>query len=193
MSRTISNPYINTILTVPINLHPYQMNNNIYSSLKGNLETKLLDKCYKDYGYVCKIIEILKYEDGIIEAENVESSARFMVEFSCKLCLPNKGTTIVATVDNINQSIITAVNGPIIVIIANDRINGNVFFKDNNNNIRYDKDKKSVMLKPGDHIKVTITGTRFYHGNPGISAIGILEGIPTENEVKDFFIVQYKE
>lgn len=188
----MANPYSNTILRAPVLLHPRQMNNNIYINLKKNLENQLLDKCYKNYGYICKIIKIVKHDDGRIEAENVEASARFNVEFSCKLCLPVENTTIVATIENINPLLITAINGPITIVITNDRINNNIFFKDNNNNVRYEKEKKSLLLKKGDHIKVTILSIQFYHGHQGISAIGFLEGIPTDKEVEDSYVNQYK-
>ena len=81
----MTSPYINTKLSASILLHPYQMDNKIYINLKKNLEKKLIGKCFSNYGYVVKIIKILSYKDGIIEAENTESSALFDLEFSCKL------------------------------------------------------------------------------------------------------------
>ena len=92
------------------------------------------------------LLEILDYKDGIIEAENTESSALFDLDFSCKICSPLKNTQIICEIDSVNKLLITAINGPILVIITNDRINNNVFFKDNNNNIRYKKENESQIL-----------------------------------------------
>ncbi len=56
------------------------MNNKIYINLKNNLQ-EISGKCFSKYGFIVKIIEILKYSDGVIEAENIESSALFDLEF----------------------------------------------------------------------------------------------------------------
>lgn len=189
----MSGPYINTKLTTSVLLHPYQMDNKIYLHLKKNLEKKLLGRCFSKYGYVVKIIKILNYKDGIIEAENTEASALFDLEFSCKICAPLRNTTIICQVDKVNKLLVTATNGPILVVITNDRINSETFFKDKNNNIRYKKENTSEVLQSNDFIKVTLQTIQFYDGDEKIKAIGFIEEMASEEEMKNFYADQYKE
>lgn len=189
----MSSPYINTKLTTSVLLHPYQMDNKIYLHLKKNLENKIVGRCFSKYGYIVKIIKIIKYKDGLIEAENTESSALFDLEFSCKICAPLKNMTIICQIDKVNKLLITAVNGPILVVITNDRINNEVFFKDKNNNIRYTSGETSNILQPNDFIKVTLQTIQFYDGDEKIKAIGFIEGMASEEEMKSFYADQYKE
>lgn len=189
----MTSPYINTKLTTSVLLHPYQMDNKIYLHLKKNLEKKLLGRCFSRYGYVVKIIKILSYKDGIIEAENTEASALFDLEFSCKICAPLRNTTIICQVDKVNKLLVTATNGPILVVITNDRINSETFFKDKNNNIRYKKGSTSEVLQSNDFIKVTLQTIQFYDGDEKIKAIGFIEGMASEEETKSFYADQYKE
>jgi DNA-directed RNA polymerase subunit E'/Rpb7 len=168
------------------------MDNKIYINLKNNLQ-KLTGKCFSKYGYIVKIIEILDYKDGIIEAENTESSALFDLDFSCRICAPLRNTQIICEVERVNKLLITARNGPILVIITNDRTNTNIFFKDNNNNIRYKKDGKSDILQPHDFIKVTLVTIHFNDGDENIKVIGFLDDIASEEEKKFYYKDLYTE
>lgn len=142
----MTSPYINTKIYSSVILFPHQMNNKVYINLKQNLERKIVGRCLLNYGFVVKVIEILSYKDGVIEAENTDASALFDVVFSCRLCIPLKNTQIVCQIERVNKLLITAINGPILVIVTNNRINDKVFFKDNNNNIRYKKKRVLVYL-----------------------------------------------
>lgn len=187
----MSSPYINTKLSTSIILHPYQMDNNIYINLKKNLERKLVGKCYKQYGYVEKVIEIMNYDniknEGIIEAENVESSALYDLQFSCRLCRPLPQTQIICEISRVNKLLLTAVNGPILIIITYDRINNNVFFKDNNENIRYKKGNKSYILAPHDFVKINIQTVILQDKEEKIKAMGFMFDIATEEEKKTYY------
>lgn len=189
----MTSPYINTKLKHTVALHPYQMDNKIYINLKKNLENHLVGKCFTKYGYVMKIIEILSYKDGIIEAEDFESSAKFDIEFSCRLCFPTKNMQIICEIDRLNKLMMTAKNGPILAIITNDRINGEFFYKDNNNNIRYKKDNQTKLLEEQDFIKVTIQSIKFLDGDSVIKVIGFLDDIATDEEKSKYYSDQYKD
>jgi DNA-directed RNA polymerase subunit E'/Rpb7 len=189
----MTSPYINTKLYTSVILHPYQMNNKIYINLKKNLENKVAGKCFLKYGYINKVIEIVGYNDGIIEAENTESSALYDVEFSCKLCAPLKNMKIICQIERINKLLITAINGPILIIITSERINDKIFFKDNNNNIRYKHESQSLMLKPQDFIKVTLQTIKFDDGDVKIKAIGFIDDIATSEEKEKYYNDQYKD
>jgi len=187
----MTSPYVNTKMHASVMLHPYQMDNKIYINLKKNLENQVNGKCFSKYGYIVKVIEILNYKDGIVEAENTESSALFDLEFSCRICAPLINTQIICEIDRVNKLLITAKNGPMLVVITNDRLNNAIFFKDNNNNIRYKKDGLSKMLESQDFIKVTLQRVQFYDGDEKIKAIGFIDDIASEDDKKNYYISQY--
>ena len=128
----MNNPFIDTMLYATVALHPSQLNNNIYSNLKQNLIEKYERRCYKDYGYICKIYEIIKRDNGILIPEDLNSSAIFKVKFSCRLCHPLENTQIICKVNQTTDLFISLVSEPIHIIVTtdSDRINSSVFYKD---------------------------------------------------------------
>lgn len=189
----MSSPYINTELYTHISLQPNQMDNKLYINLKKNLENKVLKKCYKDKGYIMEVYKILDYNDGIIEAENPSGSAIFDVKFSCRLCIPLKGKQIICKTNGVNRALITASNGPILLIITSERINSDIFFPDKNNNLRYKKDDTSQILETNVFIKVTILSTTFNNNDNKIKAIGFLNDIATEAEIESYYNDLYND
>lgn len=183
----MSSPYINTKLYTHVSLLPNQMDNKLYINLKTNLEKKISNKCFRDKGYLMDVYKILEYKDGIIEAENPSGSAIFDVTFSCRLCIPLKGKQLVCKVDRVNKLLITVTNGPILIIVTNERINDKIFFTDNNNNLRYRKDKTSSILEPGEFVKVTIINTTFNNGDDKIKAIGFIDDMANDDEIKEYY------
>ena len=184
-----NSPYITTELTTSISLEPSQMNNNIYKNLKSNLINRFLGKCFKDYGYITKIYDISKYSDGYVIAENPKSAARFHVIFNCKLCFPLLNKQIICKIDRANRQIMRLNNGPISVLVTSkDRINKNIFFIDQKTgNLIAKKGDKSVPVSIGDYVKVTIESRQFNDQDTMIMAMGFLEDIATEAEVKESY------
>ncbi len=190
----ITNPYFTTKLSTTVILHPHQMNEKIYLNLKKNLEEKTVNKCFNKYGFIIKVIEILKYGDAVIEAENVDSSAIFSLDFSCKICLPMKNMQIICQINKFNKLLMIGINGPITVVITNNRINENVFFKDNNNNIRYkNKNGESKLLAAQDFIKVIIQTVKFFDGDEKMTCIGFLNDIASDKEIEENYANMYKD
>ncbi len=184
----VKNPYIDTILDNDIMLHPNQMNNQIYLNLKNNLINKLKGKCYRDYGYIVTIYKILHYENGYISADNNLCAAKYKIKFSCRLCIPIKNQEIICKIDRMTKKLISVVNGPITIIITDNRINKDIFFVDLNSNFRYKniEASKSELLKPGMYVKILITSLAFHHTDENIKALGILMNIATKDEMKMF-------
>jgi DNA-directed RNA polymerase subunit E'/Rpb7 len=87
------------------------------------------------YGYISKIYKIEERHGGEIIAEDPTASATFKLKFSCKLCRPLKGTTIVCEVVSINKTIIGLRNGPIHMIITEGNINLDNFVYDEKQNV----------------------------------------------------------
>jgi len=189
----MSSPYINTKISTIATLSPAQMDNNLYNHLKENLVTKLEGHCYRDYGYIVKIYEITERRNGVIVAENPMAAASFDIKFSCRVCNPLKKKQIVCKVEKINKLLASLVNGPIRVIVTMDRINKNVFFIDQNRNLRYRNEDKSNELKAGEFVKVTILSKTFNDMDTYIMALGYLENIATDEEIKNFYSEEYDQ
>jgi DNA-directed RNA polymerase subunit E'/Rpb7 len=183
----MSSPYINTKLYTNVSLLPNQMENKLYLNLKKNLERKVDKKCFRDKGFLMDVYKILEYKDGIIEAENPSGSAVFDVSFSCRVCIPRNRTQIICKINRVNKILLTAVNGPILVVVTKERINDKIFFTDNNNNFRYRSGESSKILKTGEFVKLTILSTIFNHGDDKIKAIGFINDIATEKEKENYF------
>lgn len=183
-------PYITTVLTTTIMLFPRQLDNSIYIHLKDNLIEKLEGKCYRNYGYISKVYQIINYSQGTIVPENPMAGVTFDVKFSCRLCNPLKSTEIICKIEKMKGMMINAINGPITVFISIDeRINNQSFYYDQmSNRLIYKKnDKESIEITQGSYIKVIIEQKKFYDANSIIYAMGKLNSIPTEQEIKEHF------
>jgi len=189
----IFSPYINTKLYTNVILYPNQMNNDIYKNLKDNLIKSIENKCFIDYGYIMKVYELLDYENGCIKAENTSASCTYDVIFSCRLCRPIKNKIIICEVERVNKVLIRLVNGPMFVIITNDRINDKEFFRDSYRNIRYKKDNSTIILNKGDFVKVSIIQYTFNNGDDNIVAIGYLESIANDENIKQYYKDEYSD
>jgi DNA-directed RNA polymerase subunit E'/Rpb7 len=187
----MSSPYINTELYANVSLVALQMENRTNLNLKNNLVKSLEKKCYKNYGYIMEIYKIIKKNDGYISAEDMSSSANFDLTFSCRLCVPMSGTEIICQVNRVNKMLITVMNGPILIIITNDKINNKVFFIDNNNNLKYRNGDKSESLNQNEFVKVTITSVIFNNGDDKIKAIGFLNDVANEKETEQYYTDLY--
>jgi len=186
----MSSPYINTRLYSKVTIVPNQMNNDIYSHMKSNLIKKLEGKCYRNYGFITKIYEILDRSDGIMEPENPMSSAVYKVKFSCRLCMPLKDKYIICKVERTIPMLTSLSNGPIRIIVTNDRIN-----KDN-----FMIGKAGILVKtvsgnrsldPGDHVKVRIDSRKFNDSDTIIMCMGVLESMATVEESTHFSSDEY--
>lgn len=177
-------PYFNTFLYTNISLHPSQMDNDIYKHLKNNLITKLQNKCYMHYGYISKIYKIEEIHGGEIIAEDPTASALYKVKFSCKLCKPLKGTTIVCEVISINKTIIGLRNGPVFMIITEGNINMDNFVYDEKKNVwlAYAQNGKGTVIVNGTYVKAKLIDTKIENNSDRILALGTLESIATKKE-----------
>jgi DNA-directed RNA polymerase subunit E'/Rpb7 len=180
-SSVLHSPYINTTLVCPVMLQPTQMDNKLYLHLKTNLVNKLVGKCYLNYGHIIKIYKIDEISDGIIEAEDSACSAKIIVKFSCKLCLPAKNKEIICKIDRMNKALISGINGPIKAIITPDKINKEKFFTDTDRNIRIKSN--SEILLPNIYIKVLIFSSTFSNYDTDIISIAYLQDIATQDEI----------
>ena len=188
-STLLHSPYIETSLRCPIMLNPTQMDNKLELYLKANLNNYTKGRCFLNYGFVVKINKIEETSDGRIEEEDSSCSAKFIVKFSCRLCLPAKNKEIICKIDRMNKVLLSAINGPIKAIITPDKINEENFFIDTDRNIRIKN--TSTIIEPEMYIKVLILQSTFSHYDTNIIAISFLQNIATEQEIMMFDKEQY--
>ena len=181
-SSMLHSPYIDTTIVCPIMLFPNQMDNKMYLHLKTNLNNKLVNKCYMNYGHISKIYKIDEVSESMIEAEDPTCSAKMVVKFSCRLCLPIKNRELICKIDRMNKALISAINGPIKAIITPDKINKDKFFTDVNRNIRIKENSEVVV--PNIYIKVLVLSSSFSNYDTDILTIGFLQDIATSEEVE---------
>ncbi len=180
--KTPQSPYINTTLVSNVMLNPNQMDNKFYLHLKSNLNNKLVGKCYRNYGFVTHIYKLEEISEGIIEAEDPSCSAKIVVKFSCRLCFPPKNKYIICKIDRMNKALISAINGPIKVIITQDKINKENFSSDADRNIRIKKGYEN--LAPDMIVKILILSSTFGDYDTSILSIGYLQDLATPDEIK---------
>lgn len=189
----LANPYINTTLVTVINLNPKQMNNKIYKNIKENLIKKIEGKCFKDFGFISKIYNIVEYKGGEIIAENPNASATFSVKFGCKLCNPLKGTAIIFKIDQIvNEMYLSAKNGPIttyIKLTSHENI-----YKDTKTNIlMFSNNNKTSAIDVGKYIIVIIESKMFSNMGETIVTTGFIDRMATDEEINISFEHEYNK
>ncbi len=185
--------YINTQLNESVTLHPSLLNNELYLNLKNKLIEDYEDKCIRNYGYITKIYEICNYKNCIIQTNNPLCSATFKIKYNCRLCVPLKNKIIVCEVVSMNKHLITLKNGPLKVVVTLNRINTDIFEKDNSNNIIFKYKNGVKQLLKGDFVKIRIVTVLFNHGDKCIKSIGFMDSTANEKEIEHYLKSQYNK
>jgi DNA-directed RNA polymerase subunit E'/Rpb7 len=188
----MNNPFIDTMLYTTVVLHPSQLNNEIYNNLKSNLTKNLEKRCYKKYGYISKIYEILERDNGIIIPEDITSSVLFKIKFSCRLCHPLENTKIICKVNQTTDIFISLVRDPIHVIVTTDedRINKEIFYKDPHEKKLRIKETNE-LLQPGTFVIATILTKSFTDKDKKIIALGRLDSIASDKDIEKYYTDEY--
>lgn len=188
----MTSPYINTKLYSEVTLAPNQMNNDLYSHLKTNLIKRYEGKCFRHYGFITKIYEIIDRKGGMIDSESPMASAMFECKFSCRLCIPLKMKYIICKIAQTTQAVTSASNGPIKVILTNDRINPEKFIVGRTGILIKAQGTTGIrQLMTGDHVKIKIDSRKFNNGDTIIMCMGVLDSMAKENEIAEFEADEY--
>ena len=180
-----TSPYINTILESRITLYSNQIDNDMDKHLKTNLEKRLKNKCYKNFGYIMNIYKLVSKDGGLIEAENPNASVVFNVKFACRICIPVVSRHIIFQIESTRAELTAAINGPIRIILTRDRINANKFVF--NNNGLYVKVLNGMKpLIKGDFVKIKIEQQKFNNNDTVVLCMGFLEDMATEEEIEGY-------
>lgn len=184
------NPFVDTMLYTTVVLHPSQLNNNIYMNIKQNLVKTLEKKCYKKYGFINKVYEIIERGEGTILPEDPTSSVAFKIKFSCNLCHPLEQTQIICRVVSANDVLISLNREPIMMFVSQSKFNNDVFYLDPM--IKKLRIKKTGdILNPNDFVKATILTKTINDKDRKIIAMCQLDDIATEEEIQTFYDSEY--
>jgi len=183
----MNTPYFNTYLSSNISLHSSQMKNGASKFLKENLIKRMQGKCYKKFGHITKIYNIVDKKRGIIIPEDSTSSALYEVKFGCKLCKPIDGTIIICEIIKMMKSIILLKNGPIDIVIFEGKghINETNFVYDDKRNTYLAKinQDKGIPVKIGTYVQVKVISTQIEDRSSKLIVIGTLERLATQDEI----------
>ena len=177
----LHNIFIDLKLHDIIDLHPWQLNNELYLNLKKNLKKKVEKKCV-DAGYICNINNIESY-NGYIVPENLSGDVTFKVTYNAKVCVPLQGYQIIMKVEEIIKHAIMVSNGPIAGIVRFTDTNNNIFFTNDSNELINKKTNKPLII--GDHVRVTIKSKRSFIGESNIGILGFINDYATDDEIKN--------
>lgn len=178
-------PYVNKVLSTSVMIEPIQLSNKIEWHLKNNLKKLHEKKIFKNYGYINKIHKIEAYTKPIVEAENFSCSAITKVKFSFEMCVPTVNKFIICKVNQVVKELIRCSNGSILSFITPDRINTDVFYKDQNRNFRI-KDEENSFLTENMFVKIFVLANKI-NFKEQIIAIGRLDNMATDDEITKYY------
>ena len=175
-------PYKNTTQFTKIQIKPHQMNSDIQNIMKLVLRKKVEKRCNKN-GFIDEVYRIENFDEDDLRAENLSGCANFYVSYHCRLCLPIEESIIIAQVKAINQELILAINGPIMIFIPKDNIDTKVWdISDKFLNL-----KQKSNLRLNNYIKVEIVNKRINQGDHQIKVIGRLLNFASDDEVNEYY------
>ena len=175
-------PYKNSTQYTKIQIKPHMMNSDIQNSMKLELRTKVEKKCNK-YGFIDEVHRIESYEEDELRPENLSGCASYFINYHCRLCIPIENSIIIAQVKAINQELLLANNGPIMIFIPKDNVDTHTW--DVTDKFLNKKDKSN--LKINNFIKIEVINKRINQGDHQIKVIGKILDYATEDEVSKYF------
>jgi DNA-directed RNA polymerase subunit E'/Rpb7 len=174
--------YRNEIQKACIDLEAFHLNNEILINMINILKRNQEKKCNKN-GYIDKIYKIISYSDGKLLPENLNGSVRYIVEYSCKICIPIENTILIAQVKSISQEVIICITGPIIIFVPKEKVDPIIWNVHDN----YTNNKSKTKLMNTNLVKIQITDKRINKNDHEIKAIGQLLDFPTQKEIDEYY------
>lgn len=190
MLRAID-PYINIEIETELRITPDKLNNDLYINLKKKCEEKLLNRSYKEYGYITHIYELIKYQ-GFVKAEELHGVASFKVHVSCRVCAIYKGAIIICSIQKMTESLIFAKNGPITMVIVKENMDATKFIVDaTTGTIKY-KTKSGSLIELKNEMRINVTVLSRMYNVTNVFCYGYLNKVADRNE-GDLFNKNVKE
>ncbi len=188
----VVSPYRNIKQYTRVSIEPYYMNSDIKNNIKTVLKKKVEKKCNKN-GFIDEVYRILEFSDGFMPAENLNGNAIINITYHCKICIPIENTIIIGNIKVINNELVVAINGPIMIFIPKEQVDSNIWEVLDKYINKKTKDKLSV----GNYVKIQIIEKRINQNDSQIKVIGKLLDIATDDEVAKYFgskiVIEKKE
>lgn len=181
MQLTTAYKYI--VETDIIQIKPYHMNSDIINNMLKILKNKVEKKCNEN-GYIETAYKIISYSDGEMAPENLNGSANYQLTYDCKIYMPIEDSILIGLVRIINQDLIIAINGPILIFILKNNIDTTIWNILNN----YENINTKQKLAVGDHIKIHILDKRVNKNDVQIKVLGEMLDYATLEEIETYFI-----
>ena len=181
MSLLVS-PYKNITQYSKIQVKPNQMNSDIKNIIKMTLRKKVEKKCNKN-GFIDEVYRIEGSEAMDMEPENLSGCCNFKVSFHCRMCIPVEKTELVVQIKNLNQVLILAVNGPIMIFIPKENIDLDIW--DIYDNFLHKKSNE--VLTVNSFVKIEVVKARINQQDYQIKVIGRLLDFATKEEVNSYY------
>jgi DNA-directed RNA polymerase subunit E'/Rpb7 len=178
-------PYKNIEQTTKIVVEPYQLNSDIRNNIKINLKKKLEKKCNTN-GFIDEIYYYKIKNDGFgkILAETLNGNVLYDIIYTCRICIPIINSVIIAQIKIINQEIIGAIHGPMVIIIPPDQVDQTIW--NINENFKHNN-KSNTKLKLEDFVCIKIIQPRINLNDTKINVIGKLLDFAIEEDVEKYF------
>ena len=175
-------PYKDVTQYTKIQIKPHMMNSDIQNIMKLVLRKKVEKRCNKN-GFIDEVHRIEHFKAEDMRPENLSGAVNFDISYHCRLCIPIENTFIIAQVKAINQELILAQNGPVMIFIPKDNIDQTVWdVTDKFMNIR-----EKTNLKVNNYIKVEVINKRINQGDHQIKIIGQLLDMANDEEIEKYY------
>lgn len=173
MSDDISDIYYTLNIPSKLEIEPFLLNNkNIYNTIKTKT-IELYEKKCCPYGYIDTIYKIIDYTNSKIVSENLNGNISYDIIYTARVCNPKINSLIECKIININKTLISCKNGPIIIIINSENIN-KTNFKINSNNQIIDSDT-TLELQISNTVLIKILSSDYHDKDSSIFVYGFLE------------------
>tara|TARA_B100001093_G_C26449830_1_gene851793 strand:- start:85 stop:678 length:594 start_codon:yes stop_codon:yes gene_type:complete len=175
-------PYKNISQYTKIQMKPHMLNSDIQNIMKLVLRKKVEKRCNKN-GFVDEVHRIEEFKPDVMKPENLSGCVNFNIMYHCRLCLPIEETLIISQIKAINQELILASNGPIMIFIPKDNVNNENWDVTE----RFLNKKSKLQLKVNNYVKINVVNKRINQGDHQIKVIGTLIDEATKEEVNNYF------
>ena len=152
-----SNIYTEIIINKSVIITPNKLNKQLDDNIISQLKNDVENKCLEDGFIIEDNIKILKRSVGFLIRSKFNGNMKYNILFSTLVCNPQKNAIIDCKIKNINKLGILAVIGPLVIIIPNELSDIKHKFKN---------------LKIDDVIKIVVLDKKFKLNDKNISIVG---------------------
>ena len=107
----------------------------------------------------------------------------YNITYLCNICIPIENTVIIAQVKIINQELIIAINGPIMIFIPKENVDINTW----NITDGYINKENKKKIQPLDYILIEIIDKRINANELQIKTIGKLLNYASDEDINKYF------